>query len=130
MKYPRSVIDRLYFWLGLFTNVFLVGTAVAFFIDLASSFPVTEKLIDALTEPYLGALGVYTVLKEIAKHRTGRRALHRGEWYVVAWLLLLAVSTSAVALTDQYRFDLVYRLIITNSLAALMIYIGSRIHRP
>ncbi len=130
MSYPRSILDHLYFWLGAFTNLYLVGIAVAFFAGFAAHYPTVEKLLDALTEPYLGALAVYTVLKEIQKRRSGQSAARRGEWYVAAWLLLLVLATLAVASSEPYRFDTVYKLIIANSLAALMIYIGSRIHRP
>lgn len=127
----KSHIDRLYFWLGLFTNFYLIAIAADFFSNLHLRYPQLETLLEALSEPYLGALAVYTVLKEIRKRRSGGFAsLHRGELFVAAWLLLLVFTTAAVILTESYYFDAVYKLILTNSLASLMIYLGSRISKP
>lgn len=125
-----TTIDRLYLGLGGFTNLYLLAIAVAFFASPRLDAPTFTGLLDALSEPYLGALAVYTVLKEIAKHRTDQARLRRGEWYVWAWLALLTLTSAAVAFSASYRFDAVYSLVITNSLASLMIYIGSRIRRP
>lgn len=126
----RTTIDQLYRWLGLFTNLYLLAIAAEFFANPHLAYPTAERVLGALAEPYLGALAVYTVLKEIAKHRRGASALRRGEFYVLAWLVLLAATTLAVAFTERYRFDVAYQAVIENSLAALMIFIGSRIRRP
>lgn len=127
----KHVIDQLYFWLGIFTNLYLMVIAAEFFSNLRFGYPQLEILLDALSEPYLGSLAVYTVLKEIRKRRAGGRvSLHRGEWFVAAWLILLVITTAAVIFAQSYYFDLTYKLILTNSLASLMIYIGSRINKP
>lgn len=127
----KHAIDQLYFWLGVFTNLYLIVIAVEFFSNLYFRYPQLEILLDALSEPYLGSLAVYTVLKEIRKRRPGGLvSLHRGEWFVAAWLVLLVLTTVAVIFSKGYYFDLMYKLVLTNSLASLMIYIGSRINRP
>ena len=124
-------VASLYFWLGLFTDVYLFLITAEFFSNFHVTHPALEQALDAFSEPYLGALAVYVVLKEIRKRRTEQPlSLHRGERYVWAWLSLLAVATVAVAATERYRFDAAYRAIIANSLAALILYLGARIHKP
>ena len=124
-------VDRLYFWLGLFTNAYLLAIAAEFFYNLHLRHPTVERLLDAFSEPYLGALAVYVVLKEIRKRRSGSpESFHRGERFVYGWLGLLIITTLAVAFTDRYRVDAAYQAVIQNSLAALTIYLGARIHRP
>ena len=131
MRINSLTIDHLYVWLGHFTNLYLALIAVEFFSNLHLAHPTLELALDAFSEPYLGALAVYVVLKEIRKRRLGSaRSFHRGEWFVITWLALLTLTTLAVALTDTYRFDAAYKLIISNSIASLMIYLGSRLHRP
>lgn len=129
MRIHALTIDRLYAWLGHFTSLYLVVSAIEFFSNLHFRYPTVELALDALSEPYLGALATYVVLKELRKHR-GAPSLHRGERFVIAWLALLGLTTAAVVFTAAYRFDVAYKLIISNSLASLMIYIGSRLHRP
>ena len=130
MRYERSVTDRLYVWLGFFTNVYLLLIAIEFFSGAQRRYPQLAALLDTFSEPYLGALAVYVVLKEIHKRRGTRLSRHRGEWFVAAWLTLLIITTVLVAATAFYPFDLVYRLVIANSLTALMIYFGARIRTP
>ncbi len=131
MTFPdHKTLHRLYFWLGLFTDLYLILVAFEFFTNLHLRYPAFEQILDALSEPYLGALAVYVVLKEIHKHRTGGASLHRGEWFVVAWLMLLGITTVMVAFTERYRVDLIYTAVIESSLGSLMIYIGSKLHKP
>lgn len=128
MKLRTVTIDRIYVWLGYFTSFYLVVTAIEFFTNLHAAHPVVERVLDALSEPYLGALATYVVLKEL-RQRRGVPPLHRGERFVAAWLILLAATTLSVVLTEAYRFDLAYHLIISNSLASFVIYLGSKVHR-
>ncbi|MBI4132126.1 MAG: hypothetical protein HY474_00670 [Candidatus Sungbacteria bacterium] len=128
-RFGANTVDHIYRWLGYFTSLYLIAAAVEFFAHLHAAYPEAERLLDALSEPYLGALATYVVLKELRKRR-GVPPLHRGEHFVAAWLILLAVTTLAVAFTATYRFDPVYHLIISNSLASFIIFLGSRIHRP
>lgn len=121
-------VDRLYLWLGLFTNAYLLLIAAEFFSSLHLRYPAVERLLEAFSEPYLGALAVYVVLKEIRKRRSSSPIpAHRGEWFVYSWLGLLVLTTLAVTLTERYHFDAVYQAVIQNSLAALTIFLGARI---
>ena len=129
MKFRTLTIDRIYFWLGYFTVFYLALSAIEFFSNLHVRYPGVEHILDALSEPYLGALAVYVVLKELRKRR-GTTSLHQGERFVAAWLILFGATTLGIVFTDLYQFDLAYHLIISNALASLMVYIGSRIHTP
>lgn len=131
MKFHSSTIDRLYLGLGFFTDLYLLSIAFEFFYNPHFIHPIVKMVLDSLSQPYFGALAVYTILKEIRKRRThGFISLHRGEWFVAAWLALLIITTIVIIFSDRYRFDAVYQLIIANSLAVLMVYIGSRINKP
>lgn len=128
---PSKALGRIYGGLELFTSLYLIVIAFEFFSNFHVEHPTLEKVLDGFSEPYLAALGVYVILKEIYKRRTAQAiSLHRGEVFVLLWAILLFLTTVAVVSTEHYRFDAVYGLIISNSLASLMIYIGSRIHKP
>ncbi|MBI2640566.1 MAG: hypothetical protein HYW91_01610 [Candidatus Sungbacteria bacterium] len=126
----HRAVDWLYFWLGLSTHLYGATATVLFFLRAGSEWPVLAGLLDAFQEPYLGGLAVYVILKEIEKRRHGRTSQHYGEYFVIAWMGLLFVSTIFILFFAEYHFDAVYKLIITNSLAAVIIYIGGFINRP
>lgn len=126
----RGAIDVLYFLLGFFTNIYGLTITVIFFARSTNVMPILVQALDAFQEPYLGALAVYVVLKEIRKRRHGLGGKHFGEVFVVFWLFLLFASTLMVWFSGSYRFDEVYKLIVTNSLAAFIFYVGGLINRP
>ncbi len=126
----RGAVDILFFWLGLFTDFYLVSLAILFFGHGGHVASVMVSVLDAFQEPYLGALGVYVVLKEIRKRRKQLPSQHYGEFFIFFWMLLLGVSSIAVWFFNGYYFDEVYKLIITNSLASAIIYIGGIINLP
>lgn len=125
----KEAIDWLYILLWVFTYLYLGALAIFFFANLKGTIPVLFVFLDALQEPYLGALGVYVVLKEIRKRRYSHPSRYLGEVFVIFWFLLLAFSTIAVWI-GAHTFDAAYKIIFTNSLAALIIFIGSRINKP
>ena len=126
----KEAIDWLYFWLGSFTNIYLFTLAVFFFTQVAGEWKVLSGFLEALQEPYLGAVGIYVVLKEIRKRRYGLTSRHRGEIFVFLWSLLLFISSIFVAFSSLYDFDGIYKLIITNSIATMLVYIAGLINRP
>lgn len=118
-------LDILYVLFGFITHAYLVVILISFF--LRHYIPETAiHLADSLSEPYLGIIGIYLVLKEV-RIRTGKEISHRiiGEAFVVIWIILLFVSTLLTFLSESYIVDDVYRLIITNSLASVIIRIGT-----
>lgn len=128
--FRHHAIDALYFLIGALTHFYGAILAFIFFFRAAESVPLLAGILGALQEPYLGGLGVYVILKEIRKRRHHEPSKHYGEFFVAMWLALLAASTLMVFSSPQYHFNEIYKLIITNSLATLIIYIGGLIHRP
>lgn len=126
----REAVDWLYRGLGIFTYCYLAVLAAFFFFNLNGSYPVVFIFLDALQEPYLGALGVYVLLKEVRKRRHAYPSRYFGELFVVIWVAVLSMATFSVLVSDMFHFDATYRIIFTNSAAALIIFIGSIINRP
>lgn len=125
----RRALSVLYGSLGAFTHFYGASLAFLFFTARAGSYPVFIDVLDAFEEPYLGSLGVYVLLKEIAKRSDAEGRRRRGEYFVLAWGVLLVVSTAYILFSPAYEFGPVYKLILTNGIATIMIYIGSVIHR-
>lgn len=125
----RGPVDWIFIVLGWFTHIYGTLLTVLFFLHADMAWPIVVGLLQALQEPYLGALGVYVVLKEVRKRAHKEKSLHKGEFFVGMWLLLLLTSTLSVIFISRYHFDLVYKMIITNSLATLIIYLGGVINR-
>ena len=73
-----KAVDWLYVVLAAFTYVYFFALAALFFTRRGGYFLVATRLLDALAEPYLGMVGVYTVLKEIRKRRFVMESKHAG----------------------------------------------------
>ena len=129
MIIDRVRLDRLYLLLGRFTSLYLLAVIIDFFTNLHTLYPAIDQILEALTEPYIAALGIYVVLKEIRRSQHDKLSFHRGEFFVLAWAVLLIVSTCAIVFTSRYEFDTTYRAIISSSITSLIIYIGSRFSR-
>lgn len=124
------VTDGLYFLLSVFTVFYFCAVTVTFFSARHDFYFVTIQLLKALSEPYLAALSLYVILKEIRKRKIEKESRHFGEIFLVLWLILFAVSSSVVFYTDTYVFDDVMSLITTASLTSLVLYIAGLIHKP
>lgn len=123
-------VDVLFFVLSVFTHLYALALTIVFFTRSTPFWPNFVSILGALEEPYVAALGVYVVLKEIRKMEHKVDSRHHGELFVGAWLLLLIITTFTIILSSNYQFDAVYQMIITNSLVTIIIYIGGRVHRP
>src|SRR3990167_1267090 len=108
----RETVDILYFFLGIFTYVYLFAIAFLYLSGVSSFDTVASKLIRALAEPYLGAVGIYTILKESRKRRYALSSRHRGEIFVIAWLALFALTSILAIFTKFYTFTRTFELII------------------
>lgn len=122
-------VDALYFVLGIFTHIYGAALTILFFLQTSGNFPIIVSILDAFQEPYLGGLGVYVVLKEVRKHYHKNQSRHYGEYFVIAWLFLVVLSTVSILFFSAYRFDEVYKMILTNGLATFIIFLGGIIHR-
>lgn len=126
----HAAVDFLYFSLGVFTHLYGAMLTLLFFAKAGSDFPAAVGVLAALENPYMGALGVYVLLKEVRKRFHQEDSRHYGEYFVAAWSILLLVSTLLTLFTHYYSFDIVYKLILSNSIATIVFYIGGLIHRP
>ena len=131
VSFRESTLGLLYRVLGIFTHCYGATLTILFFTRVEYLWPALVRFLEALQEPYLAGLGVYVVLKEIRKYRTGgKKGRRHGEYFVLLWVVLLGISTLAVIFSPQYHLDVIYRLILANGLATLVIFIGGLIHRP
>lgn len=126
----REATDWLYYLLGASTYLYILLLAVMFFGGAANQWPRIWLLVSGLQNPYLGALGIYVILKEIRKRRRKYPSKYLGELFVVLWFALLVVTTVALFTSPRYGFDEVYNLILNNSLVVGLIYLGAFINKP
>ena len=126
----QETVDILYFFLGIFTYLYFFAVAFLYLSGASSFDSVGAKIIRALAEPYLGAVGIYAILKETRKRRYALTSRHWGEFFVFVWIFLLIGSSLLAIFSEHYVFNRTLELIITLSLAIGLIYIGSVIHRP
>lgn len=126
----REATDWLFIGLGAFTHIYLLLMAILFFGNFADDAPLFFFAIDALQEPYLGALGVYVILKEIRKRGRPYPSRYWGELFVVFWAAFSVIATVLTFISPHYQFDAVYKIILTNGLVVLLIYMGSLINKP
>jgi amino acid transporter len=120
-------IELLYVFSSFVTYAYLAAVVAIFFLKDAIP-PIMIKIIDSVSEPYLGLIGIYIILKEI-RERKGDRVSAYSEIFVALWFSLLIVSTLFTFFSQQYHFDEFYKLIITDSLAAFIIRLGTFLHR-
>lgn len=123
--FKNHSFELIYSFFGFITHSYLFVILLLFFFQTHGSKNFIN-LVDSLSEPYLGIIGIYLVLKEVGI-RTGRQKPHRvwGEAFVAVWVMLLFLSSALTFLSESYHVDEVYRLIVTNSLASLIIRMGT-----
>lgn len=117
-------VDFLYFFLSILTYLYLGLTIITFFFE---SYVPNALLItvETLSEPYLGALGIYVVVKEIERRR-GRHISYRwGDLFAALWIIFLVTATILTYVSEHYHVSVIYKTIVTNALAALIIRIGT-----
>ncbi len=126
----NDAVDILYFWLGVFTYVYFFAVALLYLGAISSYEIVATKILLALAEPYLGAVGIYTILKETRKRKRTKKPRHWGEIFVVAWIALFVISIFLAFFFKEYTFNRTLELIMTLSVSIGIIYIGGEIHKP
>lgn len=119
-----NFIDLLYIFLSLFTYLYLGLSIVTFFFETSvpKAFP---RIIDILSEPYLGALGIYVVVKELERRRGKITSRRWGEAFTATWFIFFITATFFTFFFDGYDLDGVYKTVVTNALAAIIIRIGT-----
>lgn len=125
--FSEHIIELLYAFCSFTTYAYLASVIAIFFFKDAVPLIVT-KIVDSVSEPYLGLIGIYIILKEI-RERRGERISIFSELFVGLWFFFLIVSTFFTFFSQAYHFDEFYKLIITDSLAAFIIRLGTFLHR-
>lgn len=126
----ESAVDFLYYIVGFFTSLYFFLAAYLFFIGGGKYHEIAVKIFDALSEPYLGSVGIYVILKEIRKRQSKVKSKHFGEYFVYLWLVLFLVVLGFIWFLPNYHFDELMGAITTVTLASLVIYTGGIIHKP
>lgn len=126
----ENAVDALYFWLGVFTYLYFFTVAFLYLAGLSFHENISNKIVMALAEPYLGAVAIYTILKETRKRQKTSKSRHWGEIFIILWFLLLISSSATALLSKTYVFNDTLELIIKLALSVSIIYVGGVIHKP
>ena len=119
-----NFVDILYVFLRIFTYLYLIISVVTFFFPahVPHSF---VYIVDALSEPYLGALGIYVIVKQLERRRKPNAPRSGIEFLPIFWLIFLAISSAAIFYSDNYHVGELYQTVVTNALAVMIIRIGT-----
>ena len=121
--FRQNLIDLLYLVLSLFTYIYLALSILTFFFEksVPSFLP---KAIEILSEPYLGVLGVYVVVKEIERRRGHIKQRTWGELFAIVWFLFFVIASFLTFFSEEYHANAIYKTVVTNALAAVIIRVG------
>jgi len=122
----ENISEILYFLFGLVTYLYLAIAIVVFFFEKSLP-PLLPRVVEIFSEPYLGVLGVYVVVKEIERRRGHVKTRAWGELFGIIWFFFLVVATLFTFYSDNYHASEIYKTVVTNALAALIIRIGTMI---
>lgn len=121
--FRQNFIDFLYIVLSLFTYVYLALSILTFFFE--KSVPgFLPNTIEILSEPYLGVLGVYVVVKEIERRRGYIKQRTWGELFAIIWFFFFITASALTFYSEEYHANSIYKTIVTNALAAVIIRLG------
>ena len=126
----QEMLDVLFFFLGIFTYFYLFSLSWLYFGRSWDEYKVLAFFVNALSEPYLGAVAMYTILKEYRKKSGRLEHLHKGEFFVICWAIFLVLALLLTIFSDQYVLGTPLKVIMTNGVAVVLIYIGSVVHKP
>ena len=126
----ESAVDFLYYAVGFFTSAYFLSAAYLLFIGAGRHHEIAVKIFNALSEPYLGSVGIYVILKEIRKRNLRVKSKHFGEYFVLAWSTLFLISIGLVIWSPNFTFDILISAITTITLALVVIYTGGVVHKP
>lgn len=122
----ENIAEILYFLFGIVTYLYLAIAVVVFFFEKSLP-PILPRIIEIFAEPYLGVLGVYVVVKEIERRRGHVRQRAFGELFAIIWFFFLVVATLFTFFSENYYASELYKTVVTNALAAMIIRIGTLI---
>lgn len=126
----ESAVDLLYYVVGFFTMLYFFFAAYLFWSGGGAYHDIAVRIFDSLSEPYLGSIGIYVILKEMRKRQAKTKSKHLGEYFVYSWLALFLAAIGFIWFSQNYYFDDLMGTITTVTLASLVIYTGGIIHKP
>lgn len=126
----QEALDITYFFLGVFTYVYIVFLALLYFGKLWDQWHLISFFADAFAEPYLGAVGIYVILKESRKRKYNAPSKHKGEFFVFFWGALFVLAVGSAAVFEVYGLDEPLKIIVKSSVAIWLIYLAGVIHKP
>jgi hypothetical protein len=119
------LVDFLFVSLSIFAYLYLLLTIVTFFFeDQAPKY--LPDIIETLAEPYLGAIGIYIVVKEIERRRgKNLRGIRKSDFFTLIWFIFFVAASFFTYFSEHYHWSALYKTIVTNALAAIIIRIGA-----
>lgn len=120
-KYIRKKsIDILYVIFSIFTYLYLALSVIAFFFHtfVPDSLPF---IIEALSDPYLGALGLYIVMHGLYRKKKSRS---HGQLFVPLWALFFLFASAFIYFVPDHTLETLYKTVVTNAFAALILRVG------
>ncbi|PIR69751.1 MAG: hypothetical protein COU47_01570 [Candidatus Niyogibacteria bacterium CG10_big_fil_rev_8_21_14_0_10_46_36] len=117
----KKSIDILYILFSIFTYLYLAVSVFTFFFHtfVPDSLPFA---IEALSDPYLGALGIYIVIHGIEKKR--RKTKSKGQLFVPLWTLFFIIASVFLYFVPDQTLDTLYKTVVTNAFAAIILRVG------
>lgn len=123
----NHLVDFLFVSLSIFAYLYLFLAIITFFFeDQAPKY--LPDIIETLAEPYLGAIGIYIVVKEIERRRGKNiRSMRKGDIFTLIWFIFFVSASFLTYFSESYHWGSLYKTIVTNALAAIIIRIGALI---
>ena len=124
----NNFLALLHFSLGFIAYGYLLLVVAVFFLQEEMAIPpAVLRIVESLSEPYLGAIGIYLFIKEI-RSRRGAKSRILNEAFVGIWLIFFLAASILTFVSKHYHIDPLYNLIMTNSLASIIIRLGTVLH--
>ncbi|MBI4114851.1 MAG: hypothetical protein HY445_03350 [Candidatus Niyogibacteria bacterium] len=119
------VIDILYVAFAIFTYLYIFLSAISFFFHDKTPSAILF-LIEALSDPYLGALGLYIVIRDIERRRKtkNKKKKSKSELFVPLWVFFLVCASLFLFFVPNEVLHGLYKIIVTNAVAAVIMRIG------
>ena len=123
----NHLVDFLFVSLSIFAYLYLFLAIITFFFENQTP-KYLPDIIETLAEPYLGAIGIYIVVKEIERRRGKNiRSMRKGDIFTLIWFIFFVSASFLTYFSEDYHWGTLYKTIVTNALAAIIIRIGALI---
>lgn len=119
----NNLVEILYVILSFFTYFYLLFSIVTFFFEKSVP-PYFPRIIETLSEPYLGVLGIYVVVRELERRKGLIKKRTWGELFAVIWFFFFVAASFLTFFSEHYHLSTIYKTVVTNALAAVIIRVG------